>query len=200
MSEAQVAVAPAGNLVGDPGIRPQAHMFAASKPSWNPITDSLPQHAGLPPEYGGGMGVDRPTVAQRDGVADGSCLCGAVAYEVRSPMRMFNCHCSRCRRARSAAHTTNMFAKLDDFAFTRGAELVAQYKVPEAKFFAIAFCTRCGSKVPRVAPDRGIVSVPAGTLDTEPGIRPQAHIYVASKAPWFEITDDLPQYPEGPPA
>jgi hypothetical protein len=200
MPDAGLAIAPAGNLEGDPGVRPQTHMFAASKAAWYPITDSLPQHAGVPPEFGGGMGVTRPTVAQRDGVADGSCLCGAVAYEVRSPVRMFHCHCSRCRRARSAAHTTNMFAKLDDFAFTRGEELVAQYKVPEAKFFTIAFCTRCGGKAPRVARDRGIVSVPAGTLDTEPGMRPQAHIYVTSKAPWFEISDDLPQYPEAPPA
>jgi hypothetical protein len=200
LPEAGLAIAPAGNLDGDPGIRPQTHMFAASKPAWYTITDALPQHAGMPPEYGGGMGLTRPTVAQREGVADGSCLCAAVAYEVRSPLRMFNCHCSRCRRGRSAAHTTNLFAKVDDFAFTSGAELVAEYKVPEAKFFTIAFCTRCGGKVPRVARDRGMVSVPAGTLDTDPGMRPQAHIYVASKAPWFEITDDLPQYPEGPPA
>jgi hypothetical protein len=200
MPEAGLAIAPAGNLEGDPGIRPQGHMFVASKAGWYTITDSLPQHAGLPPELGGGMGVARPSVAPRDGVADGSCLCGDVAYELRAPIRMYHCHCSRCRRARSAAHTTNLFAKLEDFAFTRGEELVAQYKVPEAARFGVAFCTRCGGKVPRVSRERGVVVAPAGALDTDPLMRPQANIYVASKAPWFEITDGLPQYAEMPPA
>jgi hypothetical protein len=200
MRDAGIAVAPAGNLEGDPGIRPQGHMFVASKAAWHTITDSLPQHATMPPEYGGGMGVTRPTVAQRDGVADGSCLCGEVAYEVRAPQRMYHCHCWRCRRARSAAHTTNMFAGLADFAFTRGEALVLQYKVPEALRFGVAFCTRCGGKVPRVARERNAVVVPVGALDTDPGMRPQANIYVASKAPWYEITDGLPQYAEMPPA
>ncbi len=200
MPDAGLAIAPAGNLEGDPGIRPQGHMFVASKASWYTITDSLPQHAGMPPEFGGGMGLERPSVVQRANVADGSCLCGAVVYEVHSPLRMYNCHCSRCRRARSAAHTTNMFAKLDDFAFTHGEELVLQYQPPDAKRFGIAFCTRCGGKAPRVSRDRGMVGVPAGTLDTAPSMLPQAHIFVGSKAPWFDITDDLPQFAEMPPA
>jgi hypothetical protein len=200
MPEAGFAIAPAGNLDGDPGIRPQGHMFVGSKAWWYPITDSLPQHAAMPPEFGGGSGIARPSVAQRPGVGEGSCLCGEVAYEIRSPIRMYHCHCSRCRRARSAAHTTNLFGKLEDFAFIRGEALVQQYKVPEAKLFTIAFCTNCGGKAPRVARDRGIVSLPAGTLDTDPGLPTPVHIYVDSKAPWFTITDDLPQYAEMPPA
>jgi len=200
MPEAGLVIAAAGCLEGDLKIKPQAHMFVASKAAWYPITDSLPQHLGSPPELGGGMGLDRPAVAPRDGIADGSCLCGAIAYELRAPIRMYHCHCSRCRRARSAAHTTNVFAKVEDFAFTRGEELVAQYKVPEALRFGVAFCTRCGGKVPRVSRERGIVVAPVGALDTDPLMRPQANIYVASKAPWFDITDDLPQYAEMPPA
>jgi hypothetical protein len=199
MPEAGLAIAPAGNLDGDPGIRPQGHMFVGSKAGWYTITDSLPQHAAVPPAFGGGMGIVRPTVAQREGVADGSCLCGEVAYEVRAPVRMYHCHCSRCRRARSAAHTTNMFSNIADFAFTRGEQLVTQYKVPEALRFGVAFCTRCGGKVPRVARERATVVVPVGALDTDPGMRPQANIFVASKAPWFDITDALPQFAEMPP-
>lgn len=199
--EAGFAIAPAGNLEGDlGGVKPEAHMFVASKAAWYAIADSLPQHAGMPPEFGGGMGLDRPRVAQRDGVADGSCLCGEVAYELRAPMRMYHCHCSRCRRGRSAAHATNAMVKLDDFAFTRGEELVAQYKVPEAARFGVAFCTTCGGKVPRVSRERGVVVAPVGPLDTDPLMRPQGHIYVASKAPWFDIADGLPQYDEMPPA
>jgi hypothetical protein len=199
MPDAGLAIAPAGNLEGELGLKPESHMFATSKPAWYTITDSLRQHAGMPPEFGGGMGIARPAVPQREGVADGSCLCGAVAYELRSPIRMYHCHCSRCRRARSAAHATNVFAKLTDFAFTRGEELVVQYKVPEAARFGVAFCTTCGGKVPRASRERGVVVAPVGPFDTDPLLRPQAHIYVASKAPWFDITDDLPQYAELPP-
>jgi hypothetical protein len=198
--DAGVAVAPAGNLEGEPGIRPQAHMFVGSKAPWYEITDSLPQHAAVPPEFGGGPGLHRPRVEQRTGIADGSCLCGEVAYEIANPTRMYHCHCWRCRRARSAAHATNLFSNLDDFKFVRGQDLVALYKVPEAKFFTVAFCRRCGGGAPRVSRERGMASVPAGTLDTDPGIRPQAHIYVAFKAPWFDITDDIPQYAEMAPA
>jgi len=200
LPEAGVAMAPAGNLDGDLGLRPQAHMFVASKAAWYTITDSLPQHPGMPPEFGGGSGVKRPSVAQREGVADGSCLCGAVAFEYRAPVRMYQCHCSRCRKARSAAHGANVFVKLDDFQFTRGEELVAQYKPPEAQRFTNAFCTRCGGKAPAVQRARGVVVVPAGILDTDPLMRPQANIFVASKAPWFDITDAFQQYEELPPS
>jgi hypothetical protein len=200
LPDAGFAIVPAGNLDGDPGIRPQLHAFVASKAPWHEITDSLPQHAAAPPELGGGEGVARPTVRPRPEGAEGSCLCGDVAYELRAAQRMYYCHCSRCRRGRSAACAANLIAKIDDFAWRRGAELVAEYKVPDARFFTAAFCTHCGGKAPRVARDRGFVNIPGGTLDTDPGIRPQAHIYAASKAPWFEITGDLPQYPEMAPA
>jgi hypothetical protein len=196
MPEAGFAIAPAGNLEGDLGIRPQMHAFVGSKAPWYTIADALPQHDANPPELGGGVGVERPRVEQRDEIADGSCLCGAVAYELSRPLRMYHCHCGRCRRGRSAAHATNVVAKLDDFRFTRGQDLVAEYKVPEARFFGVAFCTRCGGEAPRVSRERGLVNVPAGTLDTDPGMRPQAHIYVASKAPWLDVTGDLPQFPE----
>src|SRR5690606_16582436 len=169
MPEAGAAFLPAGNLTGDPGIRPQSHMFVGSKASWYTIADDLPQHAAYPPELGGGAGVDRPAMPHRAGVIGGSCLCGEVACEVDPDglLRMMNCHCSRCRRARSAAHASNLFVALDRFRWLRGEELVERYKVPEAQSFTIAFCTRCGGKVPRVAPERSWAVVPAGALDTD---------------------------------
>ena len=199
MHEIGFAACPAGNLEHDPGIRPQNHMFVASKAPWYTITDSLPQHAAYPPEFGGGSGVERPAIQTAPGSMAGSCLCSGVAYELDSALRMVNCHCSRCRRGRSAAHATNVIAEIDAFRWVRGAELVAEYKVPEARFFAVAFCTRCGGALPRISRERGFVVIPAGTLDSDPGIRPQAHIFVGSKAPWFEITDALPQFEEMPP-
>ena len=79
----------------------------------------------------------------------------------------------------------------------RGAELLSRYKVPEAKYFAQVFCRVCGSPMPRFDEERNIAVVPMGALD-DPGTRPQFHIFVGSKAPWFDIAGPLPQYAELP--
>jgi hypothetical protein len=189
-----VAFVPAGSLEGDPGKRPMLHMFAASRASWYPITDALPQHAEYPPEFGG-EAVERPAPAPKPGVVQGSCLCGDVAWEFAgAPERVQNCHCSRCRRARSAAHATNAFFRGEQLAWTRGEDNVASFALPGAKRFGQAFCRRCGGAVPRVVPSTGYVVAPCGSLDDPPGRMPAGHIFVANKAPWFEITDALPQW------
>ena len=111
----------------------------------------------------------------------------------------FQCHCTRCRKARGSAHGANLFCKLEDFHWTRGEGKVVDFALPGARFYGVAFCRQCGASVPRLSVGRGIAVIPASGLDTDPGLTPTAHIFVESKAPWFEITDDLPQYAEGPP-
>ncbi len=194
-----LAIAPAGNIAEGLNIRPQAHIFIGSRAPWYTITDSLPQHEGYPPELGGGLGIERRPAETLADTVVGSCLCGGVAYQFNAPLRMYNCHCSRCRRGRSAAHATNIFTKREDFRLTRGEALIVEYKVPEAQRFTVAFCVRCGGGVPHAIKEHGFVNIPAGALDTDPGLRVQANIFVESKAAWFEITDELPRYPEGPP-
>lgn len=192
-----LAIFPAGNVTENLEARPQSHLFIGSKPSWHRITDALPQYEEYPPEFGEVPTVERPLVEAREGVTEGSCLCGKVAFEATGPaMRMMNCHCSRCRLARSAAHATNVLYKLEDFHFTRGEELVKCYHVPGAQYFKNCFCSHCGSPTARVSPERGFVVVPAGALDTDPHVEPTAHIFVGSKANWFDITDGVPQYSE----
>jgi hypothetical protein len=194
LESAGVVICPAGNLEGEPGVEPGLHMFVGSKAPWYEITDGLPQFAEYPPQFG--MQAARPTRvdASGDGV-QGSCLCGEVAYTISGPpIRMFYCHCSRCRLGRSAAHAANVFYKADDLRWVRGAELVQEFQLPEAQLFATAFCRRCGSAVPRVSLERNVAVVPAGSLDTDPGIRAQAHIFVESKAAWDRITDQIPQF------
>jgi hypothetical protein len=200
MPDGETVVAPAGNLEGDLGIEPQMHMFAASRAAWYPITDTLPQHAVAPAEFGL-TPIERATFEPKEGVTQGSCLCGDVAFEFTGkPARVMNCFCSRCRRGRSAAHATNYFVKLEQFRFTRGEEGIQDFQFPEAKYFGVAFCRRCGSDVPRVSVERGVAVVPGGTLDTDPGKEPQANIFVSSKAPWVEITNPYPQFAEMPPS
>jgi len=190
---------PAGNLDGDPGLRPAMHMFAGSRAEWYPITDDLPQHEGYPPEFGGGAGLERPKPQPTAGVTLGSCLCDGVAWKLTGkPERIQNCHCSRCRKARSTAHATNAFYLLGQFAWLRGENDVKTYSLPGAKYFAQSFCARCGSPVPRVNESTGRVVVPCGGLDSDPGARPLGNIFATSKAAWFEITDGLPQWESYP--
>jgi hypothetical protein len=192
--EMDLVFCPAGNLEGDLNLRPEAHWFVGSKAPWYTITDELPRHEEYPEEFAT-TGVTRPVVEATADVIAGSCLCGDVAYEVKAPLaRMVNCHCSRCRRGRSSAHATNAICKIDDLRFVRGESRLRTYKVPEARFFTISFCERCGGAAPLISRERGFVLIPAGTFDTDPGMRPQCHIHVSSKANWFEITDDLPQF------
>jgi hypothetical protein len=190
--------APAGNLTGGLGLKPTSHIFVGSKAPWYTITDHLPQHLAYPPEVPA-PSIQRPVTEEKPGFVLGSCLCGEVAFEIEgAPLRAYNCHCSRCRRGRSSAHATNVFYAADDFRWTRGENNVAAYKVPEAKRFAVAFCRRCGGALPRLSTELKGAIVPAGSLDSYPGMQPLAHIFVGSKADWFDITDRLPQYAEYP--
>jgi hypothetical protein len=192
---------PAGNLQGDLGLKPESHMFVASKAPWYTITDSLPQYAEFAPEFESARAAERPVIQPRAGIVEGSCLCGDVAFEVTGPAQRFAyCYCSRCRRARSAAHATNLFYRLDDFRFVRGESQVVDYQFSEARYFGTAFCARCGSMVPRISRARGLVVVPAGSFDVDPGVRTMMHICVASRASWVDVNDDAtPQFAELPP-
>lgn len=194
-----IVFVPAGNLADDPGMRPEFHMFAASVPDWFPITDALPQYAAFPPVFAAGRVIEDSAPALGAGAMHGRCLCGEVAFELSgSPEVVQNCHCSRCRRARSAAHATNAFFRGEQLRWLGGEEYVQNFALPGAKRFGQAFCGRCGSKVPRVVASTGYVVVPCGGLDGGPGRPPRGHIFTGSKAPWYEITDGRPQWEELP--
>lgn len=193
---------PAGLLDGDPGVRGVAHMYVGAKPAWDEITDDVKAFEGGAPSYPD-PGLDapkRPKEAAPDSIA-GSCTCGTVAWEqTERPERMGHCHCSRCRKLRGAAHSTQVFANAGTLRWLRGEDEVVEFQLAGAEVFGNRFCARCGGPVPRPLPGTSFSLVPAGSLDDDPGLRPQAHIYVASKAPWIEITDELPQFDEMPPS
>ena len=130
----------------------------------------------------------------------GSCLCGAIRYEISGPFdEMHHCHCSMCRKAHGAAFSTFARVSRASLRFLAGTEQLRHFR--SSPPVQRSFCGGCGSSLLfqfDALPE--VVWVAAGTLDDDPAMRPQAHIYVASKAPWFEITDDLPQHAEAPPA
>ncbi|MAC77843.1 MAG: aldehyde-activating protein [Rhodobacteraceae bacterium] len=122
----------------------------------------------------------------------GSCLCGAVTYRIEGSFSAFYlCHCSRCRKVTGSAHASNLFAFDADFTWLSGEDMVRTYALPETRF-GKAFCGTCGSALPRVAPDGSRVSIPAGSLDTEPDIRPFNHICLSSRAGWDHDLEDVP--------
>ena len=189
---------PAGNFDADPGVRPALHIFVASKAPWYEIPDALPRFDAYAPGVDGTVLEDQPLAPSRAGVTRGSCNCGAVAFEYEgSPILARNCHCQRCRKARSAAHAANLLVRPAQLRFSKGEDRLRSYKIPEAKFFTQVFCGDCGSKAPRVDPSRDLAIVPLGSLDDDPGLRPKEHIFVGSKAPWFEIADASPRFEEG---
>lgn len=189
---------PAGLLDDDPGIRPEAHIFTESKATAYTIHDALPQLT----HYGDGelaRVVDVPVSEKSDGVVTGGCLCGDIAFEYsEAPKFMMNCHCSRCRKAKGAAHATNAFVPLDNLRWTQGKDKVVNFDFPKAERFGNAFCANCGSSVPRESRGTGMFNVPVGSLNSEPGIAAKGHIFMGSKAPWFEVKDELPQWDEMP--
>jgi hypothetical protein len=127
----------------------------------------------------------------------GSCLCGAVAYEIEAPLgAIVYCHCQRCRKAGGSAFATNVVVPASGFRYTRRDTLKA-FRTDAA--VTREFCGNCGSAILSkrdAQPD--IVRVRVGTLDTALESSPSAHIFVGSKAEWYEIRDELPQHTERP--
>ena len=181
--------------------KPDYNIFVADNSPWHTISGNLPACDAYPEESGIAAveGVSAPTPT--DGNIKGSCLCGEVTYEITEPFKLArNCHCTRCRNGRAAAHASNGFVSYDGLAFLTGEELLQSYKVPEAKFFTQVFCKKCSSLMPRKDEGRGISIVPMGSLDNDPDIKTSDHIFVDDKAQWHDITDDLPQHRQAPPA
>ncbi|MFQ5981795.1 MAG: GFA family protein [Woeseiaceae bacterium] len=84
----------------------------------------------------------------------GSCLCGSVRYEILGiPRSFYHCHCRRCRKASGTGHASNVILKPDAAEWLAGEELVRRYKMPDAERYGSAFCSNCGSPLPRIAPD-----------------------------------------------
>jgi hypothetical protein len=131
---------------------------------------------------------------------EGSCLCGAVTYEVTGePQRFYHCHCSRCRKATGTGHASNLFLQPAALKWRSGEEQVVAFKVPEATRFTNTFCAICGGRLPRQAKNSDVVMIPAGSLDDVAPIKPQANIFTDSRANWSCTDEALPGYPQFPP-
>src|SRR3981189_2504859 len=122
----------------------------------------------------------------------GSCLCGAVAFEVEGPFDLFlNCHCSRCRKATGTAHSCEVIVKAAALGWLRGEASVVRFDLPQARSFATAFCKTCGSSMPHLTRSGREAIVPAGGFDQPLGTAPDRHVHWSSRADWYVHGDEL---------
>jgi hypothetical protein len=129
-------------------------------------------------------------------VITGSCLCNQVAWRLDAEIELINhCHCSMCRKAHGSAFGSFAHAQAAGFRWTRGEASISRYESSPEVFRC--FCRVCGSSVPAIEGDE--VTIAAGGIDGDPLVRPSVHIFVGSKAAWYDITDALPQYERFPP-
>jgi len=127
----------------------------------------------------------------------GSCLCQAIRFEAKQVVFFGHCHCSMCRKAHGAAFATFAGVPAEDFRYLAGAELIQRYESSPGSHRAV--CPVCGANAPVKSADNRMMYVPAGLFDSDPGVRPTLHMFVGSKAPWWEIDDKLLKYEEYPP-
>jgi hypothetical protein len=125
---------------------------------------------------------------------EGKCFCGAVHYAVADEfVYAMNCHCSKCRRTTGSAFKPMAGIERGKLVVTEGQDELLIYGNERHNN---TLCKLCGSLLYSVVRDGAWVHVAMGTLVDSPTIRPTHHIFVGSRAPWFTITDDLPQYEE----
>ena len=129
----------------------------------------------------------------------GECLCGNIAYEISGQLGpIINCHCSNCRRWHGSAFRTRSAVESKNFKWLRGEQLLSKYHSSE--HVIKTFCSICGSNLISILENNpDFIGLPIGALEQDPGNRPLMHVFVDSKAPWYEITDDLPQHNTWPP-
>src|SRR5437867_1364114 len=124
----------------------------------------------------------------------GKCPCGAVHYAVADEfVYAANCHCSNCRRATGSAFKPFAGIERGKLDITKGEDNLMIYGDESGNDTR---CKLCGSFLYSVVRDGAFVHLAMGTHVDEPIIRPTKHIFVGSKARWFTITDDVPQYQE----
>jgi hypothetical protein len=123
----------------------------------------------------------------------GTCLCSRVRYEIDGKIGpVAHCHCVTCRKAQGGAFCTNAPVRRKYFRLLSGADCVAEFESSPGK--KRCFCRHCGSPLwSRRDADPDTIRIRLGLLNSDPERRPLAHVWLSEKAPWYEITDDLPR-------
>jgi hypothetical protein len=128
----------------------------------------------------------------------GSCLCGAVRFEVEGEFQQFYlCHCGHCRKDTGSVHAANLFAPGATLRWITGKDQVTCFTLPSTRH-SKCFCSTCGSALPSVQLENALLVVPAGSLDSDITLKPDAHIFGSSRAHWDNGLEEIPML-EGAP-
>lgn len=127
----------------------------------------------------------------------GSCLCGGVKFRIQGELAPIQiCHCEQCRKAQGGPFASNIPVEATAFEWLAGRELLLQFESSPGKLRH--FCSRCGAPVYSERSSLpGVMRVRAGLIDGPLPTQVESHAYVASKANWWPINDDLPQHATG---
>jgi hypothetical protein len=128
----------------------------------------------------------------------GSCLCGAARFEVLGEFeRFYLCHCEFCRKDTGSAHAANLFSSTAVLKWVAGEDQVRQFNLPGTRH-STCFCGTCAAALPMMQVQGQLLVVPAGSLNGEVRIRPDAHIFVSSKASWDDELEMVPAFERFP--
>ena len=126
----------------------------------------------------------------------GGCFCGSVRYQIAAPLGPGrSCHCSRCRKIFSGAGSAYAEVAAGAFSWTAGADQLSHFET--APGWGLVFCRHCGSTLAGTSHD-AVHGITLGTVDGDPGVQIEMHIFVESRAPWDHIGGSAPQYAEFP--
>lgn len=132
--------------------------------------------------------------------SSGSCLCGAVRFDIDGEFeRFFLCHCEHCRKDTGSAHAANLFSSSAKLTWTSGEAQITQFTLPGTRH-SRSFCRVCGSAVPMMQMNGMLLVVPAGSLNSDVRIKPDAHIFVSSRANWDDGLESVPRIDKLPQA
>jgi hypothetical protein len=190
---------PAGLLDGGFDSKPRSQIFVGSRSPLTELDAALPRHEAYPPGRAFPP-VATPRARAVGSAIGGSCLCGAVAFAADAlPRHVLHCYCSLCRRSRAAAFSSTLVVRPEAFRFVTGEQRIARYSLPAPRRYGTAFCADCGSPVPSTLAGGSNVMLPAGAIDTPLPQLPAVHLYVNSKAAWYDIPGTAPQFADLPP-
>jgi hypothetical protein len=106
---------------------------------------------------------------------NGACLCGGVKFEIDEARSLTYCHCSNCRKLSGAHVASYVHVDADQFRLLAGEHLIQSFESAPGSFRN--FCRVCSSTVSGKAAYLTTVSIPAGLLDDDPGVRPKLHVF-----------------------
>ena len=124
----------------------------------------------------------------------GACLCGTVRFLINGPIHnIVYCHCSMCRKAQGTAFASNGVVANDDFSFVQGEDNLSAYQSSPGQHKY--FCKTCGSPILSRNVHKPLqLRIRLGVIESDIDERPEAHIFMSSKAVWEELDAQLPRY------